>query len=57
MHIPIWVLFVVISLGGAIWLWSRAGSGYMDFSGLFYLPAGLCWLLFSWLIYFAAFAH
>jgi len=57
MHIPVWVLFLVISLGGSAWLLSKISSGYLDFSGLFYMPAAGCWFLFSWLIYFACFAH
>lgn len=57
MHIPIWTLFIVISLGGGWVIASKATTGYLDFSGLFFLPMALCWFLFSWVIYFALFAH
>lgn len=57
MLIPIWALFIVISCGGFWWIASKTTTGYLDMSGLFFLPAALCWFLFSWLVYFAAFAH
>lgn len=48
---PVWIIALVISVIGTIFIWSLCDGGDLDFTQLFYGPLGVVWFLATWLVF------